>query len=82
MAELHLENVPDELLRQIEQLAQHEHRTPAEKAIRLLQEAVRHESARQRQGVVEILERIRKDPIIPLPDMPDSVELLREDRSR
>lgn len=82
MAVLHLENVPEEILRGIEQLAEREHRTPAETVLSLLREAVRRQGLQDRHRVLEILERIRQDPITPPPDMPDSVELLREDRNR
>ncbi|HKI34802.1 MAG TPA: hypothetical protein VKA46_23295 [Gemmataceae bacterium] len=82
MAVLHLEGVPDELVREIEQLAGREQQTPAATAISLLQQAVRHESARQRGGVGEILARIRQNPIRPDPNGPSVVEMLREDRER
>jgi hypothetical protein len=82
MAELHLENVPDDLVQQIKQLAERVHRQPGELAIRLLQEAVGQAVALEHQRVTEILERIRKNPLIPPTDMPDSVDLLREDRNR
>ena len=35
-----------------------------------------------REHVRDILDRIRRDPIVPTPGTPDSVELLREDRNR
>jgi hypothetical protein len=82
MAELHLENVPDDVVRQIEQLAEREHRQPGELAVRLLQDAVGQAVTRERQRVMETLERIRQNPIIPPGDIPDSVDLLREDRNR
>jgi hypothetical protein len=82
MAVLHLDNVPEDLVREIEQLAQRERQTPSAKAVSLLREAVRHESTQARQGVAEILRRIRRNPIVPPPGTPDSVELLREDRER
>jgi hypothetical protein len=82
MPTLVLENAPDELLRQIEHLAAVERMPVAEETLRLLQEAVRRESAAERSRMKEILERIRANPIIPSPGMPDVVELLREDRNR
>jgi hypothetical protein len=82
MATLLLENVPDELLRQIEHLAAVERVPVAEKTVKLLQQAVRRESAAERSRVKEILERIRANPIRPSPGMPDVAELLREDRNR
>lgn len=82
MAVLHLENVPEEVMRELQEAAQREHQTPEEKAVRVLQDALLHPGTIERSRVPEVLERIRRNPIVPPPDMPDSVELLREDRNR
>jgi hypothetical protein len=89
MAVLHLENVPDELMRQIEQLAERERQTPAAKAVSLLQEAVGRNRAADtgdRAGgartVKEILESIARNRFRPDPGGPTVVEMLREDRER
>jgi hypothetical protein len=82
MAELHLENVPDDLVCQIEQLAQRQHRTPAETAISLLQEAVSRCAPAGRRTVQEILDHLARNRFRPDPGGPDVVEMLREDRNR
>ena len=82
MAVLHLENVPDDLLQRIEQLAVRARQTPEETILHLLEEVVPRERVEERQRVREILDRIRRNPIVPTPGTPDSVELLREDRNR
>jgi hypothetical protein len=89
MAVLHLENVPEEMVREIEWLAQREHRTPAEKALSLLQEALNHnrkaappEQPPAGETVQDILDRLARNQFRPDPEGPDVVEMLREDRNR
>ncbi|HTU89452.1 MAG TPA: hypothetical protein VMF69_05090 [Gemmataceae bacterium] len=82
MAALHLQNVPEDLVRRIERLAERVRQSPEEIIVHLLQEAVPSESTERRQRVRELLDRIRQNPIVPTSDTPDSVELLREDRNR
>lgn len=82
MAFLHLENVSEDLLQRIERLAERARQTPEETILQLLEEAVPRERAEERHRVCEILDRIRRNPIVPTPGTPDSVELLREDRNR
>ncbi len=87
MAELHLENVPEDLLWRMEQLAAVEKVPLAEEALRLLHEAVAHKQ--QGNGGLaagrsqrEILDEIIRNRYQPAPGTPDSVELLGEDRNR
>jgi hypothetical protein len=82
MAALHLQNVPEELLQRIKHLAEIERQTPEEIIVRLLEEAVPRKETDERRRVPELLDRIRRNPIVPTPGTPDSVELLREDRNR
>jgi plasmid stability protein len=82
MAVLHLENVPDDLVRQLKDLAAREQLAPEAKAVSLLQAAVQQEDVRARQRVAEVLERFRENAIRPDPDGPSVVEMLREDRDR
>lgn len=82
MAGLHLQNVPDDLLRRIKRLAERVRQTPEEVILGLLQDAVPREGTEQRQRVPETLDRIRQNPIVPTAGTLDSVELLRADRNR
>lgn len=82
MAALHLQNVPEDLVQRIKQMAERVRQTPEAIIVRLLEEAVPRDGTEQRQRVPEILDRIRQNPIVPTPGTPDSVELLREDRNR
>ncbi len=82
MATLHLHNVPDDLLRRIERLAERARQTPETTIVHLLEQAVPHDTSDARKHVRDILDRIRQNPIVPTPGTPDSVELLREDRGR
>ncbi len=89
MPVLHLENVPDELFRQLERLAASDNLPPGEKAVRLLAEAVAGKLRSPNAPSVsptgtqrEILNRILRNRATPPPGTPDSVELLREDRER
>lgn len=89
MSVLHLENVPDDLYHRIEQLAEADQVPLPEETLRLLQEAVARKPAGVMQPVAlagrsqrEILDEIIRNRYTPAPGMPDSVELLREDRNR
>jgi len=82
MAVLHLDNVPEDLLRRIERLAERVRQTPEATVVHLLEQAVPRDTSDARKSVRDILDRIRQDPIVPTPGTPDSVELLREDRNR
>ncbi|HWG42740.1 MAG TPA: hypothetical protein VN688_08135 [Gemmataceae bacterium] len=82
MAVLHLENVPEDLVRRIERLAERIRQTPEAAIVHLLEEAVPRDPNDERTYVRDLLDRIRQNPIVPTPGTPDSVELLREDRNR
>jgi FMN phosphatase YigB (HAD superfamily) len=82
VAIIHLENVSADLMRRIERLAKRVRQTPEATIIQLLEEAVPRDPNDARKHVRAILDRIRQNPIVPTPGMPDSVELLREDRNR
>jgi hypothetical protein len=82
MSVLHLDAVPEELFRRIAELADADKVAPAEKALQLLRQAVEREPPQSRAHVKELLERARRNAIIPKPGTPDSVEMLREDRDR
>ena len=87
MAELHLRNVPDDLVDSIEFLAKADAVPLEEETVRLLQKAVATEKPKQeppadRTWVLDLLAEMRRNAIRPAPGTPDSVELLREDRER
>ena len=82
MAVLHLDNVPDDLLRRIECLAERARQTPEDTIVHLLEQAVPRDPAEERKHVRGILDRIRQNLTVPTPGTPDSGDLLREDRNR
>jgi len=82
MATLLLDNVPDELLSELEHLAELERLSVAEKTVRLLQQAVGQSAPANGSRVQEILERLIHNRFRPDPTGPDVVEMLREDRNR
>jgi hypothetical protein len=82
MATLLLDNVPDELLSELEHLAELERLPVAEKTVRLLQQAVGQSAHANGSRVQEILERLIRNRFRPDPTGPEVVEMLREDRNR
>ena len=82
MATLHLNNVPEELLSELEHLAALEQVPVAEKTVRLLQRAVGRRAQTDGSRVREILDRLIRNRFRPDPGGPDVVEMLRENRSR
>jgi len=82
MSAMYVENVPDDLYDQIEQLALARGVSVGEQTVQLLRCAVNHKRRAEPTEVLDLLERLRRDAIIPSAKMPDSVELLREDRQR
>jgi hypothetical protein len=82
MATLVLDQVPDELLSQLEQLAARERLPVAEKTVRLLQEAVGQRASTNAPQVQEILERLIRNRSRPDPTGPGVMEMLRADRNR
>jgi len=77
MPVLHLDNVPEDLYRRLENLATTERVPLAEETVKLLQRAVD-----LRIHILQMLEQVWRDRITPSPGDADSVELLREDRNR
>ena len=82
MATLFWDNVPDQLLSELEHLAARERLPVAEKTVRLLQQAVGQRAQADGPCVHEILERLARNLFRPDPSGPDAVEMLREDRNR
>lgn len=80
MSTLHVRNVPDQLHKRIQKLAEAERCSLSAEVVMLLKEAVEDRALRLRQGVV--LDEIRRKRIQPSRRAPGSLELLREDRSR
>jgi hypothetical protein len=80
MPVLYLENVPDELYKRLERLAERRRETPAAEALHLLEKAVA--SAEEAEKVHAMLEEVRRTRYPLAPGTPDSVEMLREDRAR
>jgi hypothetical protein len=80
MSVLHLENIPLDVYRGIEEMARREKRAVAEQAVELLRQSVREQEVRARHdAALADLRRRRR----PAPEgTPDSVQLLREDRER
>jgi hypothetical protein len=89
MPVLHLDNIPDELFRRIEQLAEADRMPLAEETVHLLQQAVAFKQARGGAGAPppvrsqrEVLDDISRLRWAPPPGSPGVVEMLREDRER
>jgi hypothetical protein len=82
MSALHLSDVPDELVRRLERLAERERCTPGEAAVRVLDRAVPHDEMTELERARAVLDWIRSNRVTPAPGTPDSTDLLREDRQR
>jgi hypothetical protein len=89
MPVLHLDNIPDELFRRIEQLAAADRMPMAEETVYLLQQAVARKQAPGEAGTPppvrsqrEVLDDIGRLRWTPTPGSPGVVEMLREDRGR
>lgn len=82
MATLHVRNVPDRIYKRIHRLAEQENRSVTAEVIQLLSQGLQVREARRNASAV--LERIRlRARKIELPSgWTDSIELIREDRSR
>lgn len=80
MPTLHVRNVPDELYERIRARSQERGRSVTAEVIQLLQRALEEDERRQE----ETLERIRRRRHFRPADFgaPDSITLLRQDRSR
>ncbi len=79
---LHVRNVPDELYARIQRLAHAKNRSMSAQVIRLLEQALQTEEARQSQARILAGIRRRRVSYTPKSATPDSVTLLREDRER
>jgi len=82
MATLHVRNVPDKLYKRIHKLAEEENRSVTAEVIQLLNQGLQAREARR--GAAGIIDRIRgRARKMELPrGWTDSVDLIREDRSR
>ncbi len=77
---LHVRNVPDDLYEQIRRQAQEQNRSISAQVVYLLERAVLESPQAQRQVLENIRRRRFSFPI--RPDVPDSLNLLRQDRGR
>jgi plasmid stability protein len=82
MATLHVRNVPDKLYKRIHKLAEQENRSLTAEVIQLLSQGLQAREASR--GAAAVIDRIRQQSRkVDLPrGWTDSVELIREDRSR
>jgi len=80
MATLHVRNVPDELMEQVRERARAENRSVSAEVVVLLQWGLGEPRMPVAQLLAEINRRREQQPL--RPDIPDSVQLLREDRDR
>lgn len=90
MATLNVINIPDELYEKLQELAAKENRPISAQVVTLLEKALLSESAQnldnKRQNVAKIIKLIeensrRREQLSEL-ELPDSTQLLREDRDR
>ena len=79
---VYLDNIPEDLYWRIEQLASVDHLPLSEETVRLLRQAVELKQQSGRGQVLDVLEEMRRNRIVPAPGAPDGVQLLREDRER
>jgi hypothetical protein len=77
---LHVRNVPDELYENIRRQAQEQNRSISAQVVYLLERAIIESPQAQRQVLQSI--RRRRAGLTAQPGMPDSLSLLRQDRSR
>ncbi|MCA9432508.1 MAG: hypothetical protein KC940_18485 [Candidatus Omnitrophica bacterium] len=80
MSTLHIENVPGDLHDRLRELAERRKRSLDSEVLDLLTQAVRDAEFRQSQK--EILAGLRQKRFQPGAEVPDSLDLLREDRAR
>jgi len=80
MATLHVRSVPEELYRQLRELARDGQRSLSAQVIAMLEQALADERRRQQQA--QVLETIRRRRFAPPEQAPTSIALLREDRAR
>lgn len=77
---LHVRNVPDELYENIRRQAQEQNRSISAQVVYLLERAIL-ESPQAQHQVLENIRR-RRASTLARPGLPDSLSLLRQDRSR
>ncbi|WP_341527101.1 Arc family DNA-binding protein [Nostoc sp. UHCC 0302] len=88
MATLHALNIPDELYKQLQELAKAENSSVNAQIIKILQNALRTKTQptddERRKNVLRLLEesRLRRESRRTDVEWPDSTELIREDRDR
>jgi len=80
MPVLHLENVPNEVYKGLQHLAESNKRTVADEAVDLLREGLGQITGQRSQS--ELLAELRRRSFAPPIGTADAVELLREDRER
>jgi plasmid stability protein len=80
VAILHVRNVPDSLYSALRERAAAEGRSLSAEVVLLLEESLRRPPRTARE-ILDAIERRRRAYPLP-PGLPDSTELLREDRSR
>ena len=80
MPDLHLQDLPLNLYQKLQETALAHRHTPECEAIAILQERLRGNLKGVSQA--ELLANLKSHSFVPPPGIPDSVELLREDRGR
>lgn len=80
MPTLHVRSVPEDIYNQVRSMAQEQQRSLSAQIVVLLQRALEIDTQQQEQA--ELLETIRRRRFAPSADVPESTELLREDRDR
>ncbi len=88
MATLYVRNLPDDLYAKLQELAASEHRSINAQVITLLEQVLKTEAQQiedhKRQNVIKVLEESRQRQRANPADfgLPDSTEMIREDRNR
>jgi plasmid stability protein len=80
MPTLHVRSVPEDLYQRLHELAQEQSRSLSAQVVTLLNRALQEEERRRQQ--VNTLKAIRRRRFSPPSNLPDSTELLHEDRLR
>ncbi|WP_298920944.1 Arc family DNA-binding protein [uncultured Nostoc sp.] len=88
MATLYVRNLPDDLYAKLQELAASQHRSINAQVITLLEQALKTEAQQiedqKRQNVLKVIEESRQRRRVNPADfgLPDSTQLIREDRDR
>ncbi len=80
MNTLHVRSIPDDLYRQLKQLARMRNRSLSAQVVEMLAQALEEEELRLQQTAV--LNSIRRRSFTPPQESPTSLDLLHEDRDR